>query len=124
MTLRVGLTIAVLLAAVPSFAQAPQSSTPSPTATASTTTEAATPKLERIDELERDNIRLTSVVSQLQLQLSQARAELVNANVTSRAAAFTEKMKKTNPDFIVDPQTLELTPKPKVTAPTPTPDKP
>jgi glycyl-tRNA synthetase (class II) len=68
--------------------------------------------LSRLDELERENIKLLAVVSQLQKQLAEARAEAVATTVQSRAAAWTERMAKQYPDFDIDPDTLEFKKKP------------
>jgi hypothetical protein len=73
-------------------------------------------KLERVDQLEQENIRLLAVLTQTQKDLAEVRAQLQQVQLQQRANAFTEKMKTTHPDFEVDPATLELKPKTKSSA--------
>lgn len=67
------------------------------------------PKISREEELEREVIRLSVMVVDLQSQVSDLRKQLVTINIRERVAAWIEKLSKNNPDFVVNPETLELT---------------
>jgi LAS superfamily LD-carboxypeptidase LdcB len=103
--MRKTLIVLFLSLSVPTFAQ----DAPKPVAT----TPVAAAKLERVDQLEQENIRLLAVLTQTQKDLAEVRAQLQQLQLQQRASAFTEKMKTAHPDFEVDPSTLELKPKAK-----------
>lgn len=91
-----------------------QAQTPAPPAD-----KAPVVKLEKVDELERENIRLAALVTSLQKENAEMRLQLQSTTLQTRASAFVEKMKKSHPDFDVNPDTLELTPKKTADAPKP-----
>lgn len=96
--MRCTFVLLALLASTPAWAQTPAPS-PAP---------ADTVKLERVDELERENIRLLALVSELQKQVAEARLQAMSTSLQTRASTWIERMAKQHPGYDINPETLEL----------------
>lgn len=84
------------------YAQQPQ-----PTAEAPAPTTA--PKLERVDELDQENIRLHARIAQLEEQVQQLSKALKDRLLSERAAEFVERVQKGyDGKYEVDPATLQV----------------
>src|SRR5688572_11067014 len=93
-------TLAIVGSMAAAYAQTPPAPQP---------TTAPAVKLEKVDELERDVIRLTAMVTSLQKENAELRLQAQASSLQTRAAAFVEKMKKDHPEYDVNPENLELT---------------
>jgi hypothetical protein len=101
--------IVVVLLLVSSAASAQSPAAPAAPAPQQQTQQEEQPQLPDVLRLERDNLLLQVRIAELELQLSAAKAQLLNARATEIAPSLIQRLQTAAPDFDVDPQTLQLT---------------
>ena len=69
------------------------------------------PELSAELRLERENMLLTARVAELENQLAQLKAVLVNDRISKAAPTLIQKLQAAAPGYDVNPNTLEFTPK-------------
>lgn len=79
----------------------------------------AQPTLSRELQLERENVLLTARIAELEAQLAQVKALLVQDRLSKSVPELIQKLQAAAPEWDVNPQTLEFTRKTATTAPAP-----
>lgn len=75
------------------------------------------PELSAELRLERENMLLTARVAELEAQITQLKTMLVNDRIAKAAPALIQKLQAAAPEYDVNPNTLEFTPKQTAAAP-------
>ncbi len=107
LTLRV--VLALLIVSTPVRAQDPAAPPPEPAPAAAPGP--TPPELPTELRLARENLLLTARVNELETQVAQLRAQLVNAQIAQQVPALIERLQAAAPAWDVDPQTLDLVPR-------------
>jgi len=79
----------------------------------------AQPTLPAELRLERDNLLLQARINELETQLAALKAQFINEQIGKAAPALIQKLQAAAPEWDVNPQTLELTPKKTAAQPAP-----
>ncbi len=114
----------ILLVVIVSGSARAQDPAPPPESAPAAAQAPTPPELPTELQLARENLLLTARVNELAVEVAQLRAQLVNLQIGQRAPALIERLQAAAPGWDVDPQTLELTPRPAAVdpaAPPPTP---